>query len=282
MNVRAIKELIRHYNLGISPRRLGQHFLVDPKVLARLGGQIEAKPDDRVLEIGAGLGALTEQLLQTGAVVYAVERDARFLRVLTDRFRNAANLQFVRSDILRVDLSSYAMGDKHSLLVVGNIPYSLTSPILEFLLHQKQWVRRAILTIQKEVADRIVAHPGNKVYSSISVFVQVAFRPSIAFTIHPGAFYPQPKVTSAVLQLDPLSEPSVPVEDEQGVLKLVRAVFSYRRKTLLNALIASGNWGKREGILPRLKHAGIDPLRRPETFTLSEFAKLYRSLSPPL
>ena len=115
MNVRAIKELIRHYNLGISPRRLGQHFLVDPKVLARLGGQIEAKPDDRVLEIGAGLGALTEQLLQTGAVVYAVERDARFLRVLTDRFRNAANLQFVRSDILRVDLSSYAMGDKHSL-----------------------------------------------------------------------------------------------------------------------------------------------------------------------
>ena len=210
--------------------------------------------------------------------MYAVERDARFLTVLTDRFRNAANLQFVRSDILQVDLSSYAMGDPHSLSVVGNIPYSLTSPILEFLLQQRQWVRRAILTIQKEVADRIVSKPGNKVYSSISVFVQVAFRPSIAFTIHPGAFYPQPKVTSAVLRLDPLSCPSVPVEDEQGILKLVRAVFTYRRKTLLNGLIASGNWGKREEIFPKLTQAGIDPIRRPETFSLSEFAKLYRSL----
>ena len=278
MNVRAIKELIQHYNLGISPRRLGQHFLVDPKALARLGSQIEAKPEDRVLEIGAGLGALTEELLKSEAVVYAVERDSRFLRVLTDRFRNAANLQFIRSDILKVDLASYAMGDPHSLLVVGNIPYSLTSPILEFLLNQRRWVRRAILTIQKEVADRIVARPGSKVYSSISVFTQAAFRPSIAFAIHPGAFYPQPKVTSAVLRLDPLASPSVPAEDEQGILKLVRAVFSYRRKTLLNALVASGGWGKREEILPRLTQAGIDSTRRPETFSLTEFAALYRSL----
>lgn len=279
LRVRDIKELIRHYNLGISPRRLGQHFLVDSRALARLAGEVQAQPGDRVLEIGAGLGALTEELLQTGAVVYAVERDARFLRVLTDRFRSAANLQLVRSDILRVDLGSYALGEPHSLQVIGNLPYSLTSPILEFLLHQRQWIRRAMLTIQKEVADRIVARPGNKTYSSLTVLVQVAFKPSVAFTISPGAFYPQPKVTSAVLRLDPLSEPSIPAEEEQGVLKLVRAVFTYRRKTLLNALATSGGWGRREEILPCLKQAGIDPSRRPESFGLDEFLQIHRSLS---
>ncbi len=278
LRVREIKELVREHNLGISPRRLGQHFLVDPRPLARIAQELSAGAGDRVLEIGAGLGALTEELLQSGATLYAVERDARFLRVLTSRFRDAPNLQLVRSDILRVDLASYALGEPKSLLIIGNIPYSLTSPILEFLLHQRRWVRRVLLTIQKEVADRIVAQPGTKAYSSLTVLVGVAFTPSIVFTIPPGSFYPQPKVTSAVLRLDPLSEPVVSPEEEEGILRLVRGLFTHRRKTLLNGLLTSGRKIGKEELLQRLHKSGIDPNRRAETFSLKELAALYRAM----
>ena len=278
LNVRAIKELVRQYNLGISPRRLGQHFLVDPKALTRIAQVVGATADDRILEIGAGLGALTEALVQTGAFLYAVERDPRFVQILNDRFQDHPKLQIIRSDILQMDLSPYAATPK-SLLVVGNIPYSMTSPILEFLLAQRQWVKRAVLTVQKEVADRIVASPGTKAYSSITLLVAVAFKPRIAFTIHPGAFYPQPKVTSAILRLDPLPEPVVPPEEEEAVLKLVRRIFTYRRKTLLNALSTGGIDLSRESILERLKAAQIDPTRRPETLALPEARTLHRCLS---
>ena len=278
LRVAEIKEIVRQYNLGISPRRMGQCFLVDGRALSRIAGELGAQEGDSVLEIGAGLGALTGELLQSGAVVYAVERDRRFLQVLTDRFRDNGKLQIVRSDILEVDLGSYAMGMPKSLLIVGNIPYSLTSPILEFLLRQRKWVRRVLLTVQKEVADRIVAHPGGKTYSSISLLVQIAFKPSIAFTIHPGAFYPQPKVTSALLRLDPLEAPVVPPDREEAVLKLVRGIFTHRRKTLLNALLTGGVSIPKEDLLRRLKEAGIDSTRRPETFHLTELARLQEIL----
>ena len=278
LKVPEIKEIIRRYNLGISPRKMGQCFLVDGRALGRIASELGAGEEDSVLEIGAGLGALTGELLASGARVYAVERDRRFLQVLTDRFRDKDNLQIVRSDILEMDLGPYAMGMPKSLRVVGNIPYSLTSPILEFLLRQRQWVRRVLLTVQKEVADRIVAGPGSKTYSSISLLVQVAFKPSIAFTIHPGAFYPQPKVTSAVLCLDPLEKPAVPPEQEEGVLKLVRSIFTHRRKTLLNALLTGGISLPKEELARRLKEAGIDPNRRPETFHLEELICVRRSL----
>ncbi len=279
LNVRAIKELVRQYNLGISPRRLGQHFLVDPKALTRIAQVVGAAADDRILEIGAGLGALTEALLAAGATVYAIERDPRFVRVLTDRFQDHRDLTIIRSDILQMELGPpYALEPK-SLLVAGNIPFSMTSPILEFLLKQRQWVKRAVLTVQKEVAQRIVAKPGTKAYSSITLLVAVAFKPTIAFTIHPGAFYPQPKVTSAVLCLDPLPEPVVPPEEEEAVLKLVRRIFTHRRKTLLNALHTGGMDLPKEIILERLKAAQIDPTRRPETLALPEARTLHRCLS---
>jgi 16S rRNA (adenine1518-N6/adenine1519-N6)-dimethyltransferase len=139
-------------------------------------------------------------------------------------------------------------------------------------------VRRVLLTIQKEVADRIVAQPGNKTYSSISLGVQIAFKPSIAFTIHPGAFYPQPKVTSAVLRLDPLEEPAVPPEQEEAILKLVRSIFTHRRKTLLNALLTGGVSIPKEELQRRLKEAGIDPIRRPETLGLQDLVRLQAAL----
>ena len=276
--IRDVKERVRHYNLAISPHRLGQHFLVEPKVLERIAGQLQAGPGDRILEIGPGLGALTEPLLATGATVYAVERDARFVRVLTDRFKENAQLQLVRSDILQVDLGSYALGEPHSLLVMGNIPYSLTSPILEFLVRQRQWVGRAVLTIQKEVAQRIVARPGTKACSSLSLFVSVAFKPSIAFQIGSGCFYPRPQVTSAVLRLDPLPAPVIPAQEEEAVLRLVRLIFTHRRKTILNALTSAGTGLEKPELSRRLKAAGIDSSRRPETFSLPELADLHRSL----
>ena len=284
MNVRGIKELVHHYGLGISPRRLGQCFLVDKRALSRIAQEAGAAPGDRVLEIGAGLGALTEELLASGATIYAVERDSRFLKVLTDRFRDKGNLQMVRSDILKVDLSSYALGEPFSLRVVGNIPYSLTSPILEFLQKQRRWVRLALLTVQREVAQRIIARPGTREYSSLSLFVRSAFEPSILFNISPGGFYPRPQVTSSVLRLKPLAEAPLPPDREERILKLVRALFTYRRKTLLNALQISGLKMEREEILRRLKAAGIPPDCRAETMDLQQMAALDLALTslPPL
>ncbi len=278
LNVKAIKELVRQHNLGISPRRLGQHFLVDPKALARMAAALGPASDDRVLEIGAGLGALTEALLETGARITAVERDPRFVKVLADRFKEASNLEVVQSDILQLKLADYAPAGPHSLLIAGNIPYSITSLILEYLLRQRIWVRRAVLTVQKEVAQRIIAGPGTKAYSSISLLVQVAFKPSIVFSIHPNAFYPQPQVTSAVLRLDPLPEPVVPPAEEEQVLKLVRLLFTHRRKTLLNALCIPGVGLPREEVTKRLQKSRIDPIRRPETFSLTEIVALCRIL----
>ncbi len=277
--VQDIKDIVKKYNLGISPRKMGQCFLIDNRALARIATELGAKEGETVLEIGAGLGALTHELLQSGAMVYGVEKDNRFLDVLTDRFKEEPRLQLVRSDILKVDLGSYAQGVPQSLLVIGNIPYSMTSPILEFLLHQRRWVKRVLLTIQKEVADRIIAEPGTKTCSSLSLMVKVAFKPSIAFTIHAGAFYPQPKVTSALLRLDPLSKPAIPEEQEEGVLKLARMVFTYRRKTLLNAMLMGGIQLPKEELLKRLEKINIDPVRRPETLDLQDLARIQAAIA---
>lgn len=276
LNPRGIKDLVRQHNLGISPRRMGQNFLVDPKALSRIVSVIGAAPGDRVIEIGPGLGALTEELVATGATVTAIEKDWGFMKVLEDRFKEIQNLTLIHSDILKTDLATYAGGAPKSLLVVGNVPFSMTSPILEFLLKHRQWVKRAVLTIQKEVAQRIVAQPGTKVYSSITLLVQAAFVPSIAFTISPGSFYPQPKVTSAVVRLDPVPESVIPPAEEEAVLKLVRQLFTHRRKTLLNALALRGVGVEKEQLLHRLASAGINPTWRPEAFTLQEMAKLHR------
>jgi 16S rRNA (adenine1518-N6/adenine1519-N6)-dimethyltransferase len=277
VHVREIKELIRQYHLGIFPRRMGQNFLIDANALNRIATALRPAPGDRMLEIGAGLGALTEALLATGAHVVAVEKDAKFFKVLSERFAGVENLELVHSDILDMELEPLA-GEPKSLLVVGNIPYSMTAKILEFLLEHRRWVKRAVLTVQKEVAQRIIAKPGSKVYSSISILVQVAFKPSIAFTLSPGVFYPQPEVTSAVLKLDPLEVPAVAPEEEEGVLRLTRRLFLHRRKTLLNGLALSGLVPPGTDLSRIFKEAGIDPIRRPETLGIPDLARIFRHL----
>lgn len=281
LSVRDIKALVRQYNLGFSPRRLGQHFLIQPGAMERIVQVLGPGPGEPVLEIGAGLGALTEALLKTGAAVTAVEKDPRFVRVLQDRFSQAPGLRLVQANVLHLELAALAPGGEQPLFVAGNIPYSLTSPILEFLVLQRRWVRRAVLTTQREVAHRILAKPGTKAYTGLTLLVQVAFRPSLAFTLAPSAFYPKPEVTSAVLRMDPLRQPVVPPEDEAGVLRMIRRIFLHRRKTLLNALITGGSALPREEIAGRLKAAGIDPSRRPETLDLTQLHRLYRQLAAP-
>ncbi len=273
-----VKGLIRQHRLALSRQRLGQHFLVDGPALSRIAAELPAGPSDKIFEIGAGLGALTEPLLDTGATVYAVERDARFLTVLTDRFKSRDNLQLVRSDILNMDMGSYAMGEEKSLWVVGNLPYSLTGPILEFLLANRRWVRRAVLMIQKEVAERMVAGPGGKECSSLSITTRLAFTPSIVFLIPPTSFYPKPKVTSAVIRLEPLDKPVVPIGEEEKIIRLVRRVFMHRRKTLQNSLLMSDLGFEKEQVVAALAALKIDPIRRCETLSLEEFVGLSRTL----
>ncbi len=279
LNVRAIKELIEFYQLGISPRRLGQHFLIDSRILERITHTLGPVPSDRILEIGPGLGALTEVLLKSKSLIFAVEKDQRFIQVLQGRFKEAENLTLIHSDVLRVDPARFTEGKLHSLLIAGNIPYSLTSPILEFLVKHRKWVKRAILTIQQEVAARLIAKPGTKEYSSLTLFVQVAFQPTVAFQISPHAFYPQPKVTSSVVLLNPFSEPAMPEEEEKAVLRLIRLIFTHRRKTILNALALAGIGGDKTELVKHMEKIGLDPIRRPETFTLAELRLLNRQLA---
>jgi len=278
VNIPEIKAIALKYQLGIFPQRMGQHFLVDGGVLARIAEALGPTAEDTVLEIGPGLGALTEQLIFRAGRLIAVEKDRKFLEVLTDRFKTVDHLQLVRSDILKVDWAALAGGREKSLLVAGNIPYALTSPIIEALVTHRQWIRRAVLTIQKEVADRIVAAPGRRAYSSLSVLTRVGFVPKIAFRIHAGAFYPRPRVVSAVLKLDALAQPAVPPELEEPVLRLTRHLFTHRRKTLLNGLTGF-NQLAREELLKRLHAAGISPTVRAETLDLGMLTRLAASLT---
>jgi len=242
----------------LTARRLGQHFLSDPTILARIADALDARPGESVIEIGPGRGALTQELLARGLRVIAIEKD----RGLAAALRAHDHLTVVIGDALEVDWHSYGADQ-----VIGNIPYYITSPLIDKAL-APPIPKRVIFLVQDEVADRIAAKPGGKVYGALSVGVQAVCRVEKLFTVAPGAFRPAPKVRSALLRLTPLAEPLVRPDEARALRAFVAACFSRRRKQLHNAVPGATAAG--------LTALGFDPTARPETVAPADFVRLLR------
>jgi 16S rRNA (adenine1518-N6/adenine1519-N6)-dimethyltransferase len=265
--------LLKQYGLRPS-KGLGQNFLTSHAILERIASAAELTPDDTVLEIGAGLGTLTEALAQTAGRVVAVEIDERMVAVLHDTLPDS-NVEIVQGDILTLNPAAL-VAPATQYLVVANLPYYITSAVLRHLLEAHPGPQRMVVTVQREVAERIVARPGEM--SLLSVSVQFYGQPQMLFHIKPGSFYPPPDVESAVIRVDTHNTPPVDVEDAETFFRVVKAGFSQRRKQLRNTL-ASGLNLPPEEVASKLQQAGIDPKRRAQALSLEEWAKAARALS---
>ena len=253
--------ILRRFNLH-ADKKLGQNFLISEDVVRPEG--------DAVLEIGPGIGTLTQALAETGADVTAVELDRRLLPVLDKTLEGYSNVRVINADVLELNVNE-AMGGK-TFKVAANLPYYITTPIIFALLEKKLPVERMVVMVQKEVAERMTAAPGGKEYGALSVAMQYYTEPELAFIVQPDCFIPRPSVDSAVVVCKNRTTPPVDVCDEKLFFKVVKAAFSLRRKMLSNAL-------KNMGITAQqaqewLALAGIDPKRRGETLSLQDFANL--------
>lgn len=253
-------------------RSLGQNFLSDDSAARRIAESLELREDDVVLEIGAGKGALTGHLLDRADRILAVEIDVRLCRHLQKRFHGRENLSVINEDILKIDFRD-VIKPGTNVKVVGNLPYQITSPVLSLLLENRESVSLCVLMVQKEVALRICALPGNKDWSPLSIAVQLYSEARVLFHLKPESFYPSPKVDSSVIRVVFLAGPRVVVPDEELFFKVVRSAFSQRRKMVLNSLAANLDLPK-SAMEVILNKAGIDPRLRAEALGLNEFADL--------
>ena len=250
--------------LGASPRkRLGQNFMVDEETLSFIADSLSLKEGETVLEIGAGLGFLTRRLAETGARVAAVEKDKAYAGYLRNFFKDRP-VEIFQKDILDTDLKR-DLNAEAPLKVAGNIPYNITSLILEWLIGQRALVSEAVLTVQWEVGERLRAVPGGKSWGPLSIFVQVYSDVSLLKKIGRRSFYPAPEVDSSLLKFRFPEAPAVPPETEKIFFYLVRKAFQKRRKTLRNALVE---------VSEAFSSAGISGQRRPETLSIAEWAGL--------
>lgn len=267
-----VPALLRQHQLTPN-KSLGQNFLIDPAALERIVAAAEVTPQAAVLEIGPGLGSLTRHLAKTARRVVAVEIDRHLLPVLTDVLAEWQNVRVVHGDIMKLDPAE--LMDETGYLVVANIPYYITSALIRRLLEARLKPGRVVLTVQKEVAERICALPGD--LSLLALGVQVYGSPRIVQQIPAGAFYPPPKVDSAVARVDLYPQPLIPVDRLDDFFRLAKAGFSQKRKTLRNSLSA-GLRMSAEAAGEMLAAAGIDPRRRAETLNLDEWGALVSAL----
>ena len=268
---------------GVRPdKRLGQNFLIDDDVIGAIIDESGVTKDTLVLEIGPGTGALTLPLAERAGRVIAVELDDDMIEGLRIKTFGMDNVELVRGDILETDIKGIcgAAMEEHvlsELRIIGNLPYYITTPIIMKLLDSDTGARSITVMMQKEVADRIAAQPGSRASGAITYPVHYHAEVSEIIDVPRECFYPVPGVDSAVLRLDLRDEPAVRVKDEKLMFDCVKAGFSMRRKTLLNALTALGGMDK-QTLSRALEAAGIDPGRRAESLTLAEFAALADSL----
>lgn len=271
-NPPSLSALLKKY--GLRPRKgLGQNFLVDPFHLAKIVEAAGLTPSDTVLEIGPGPGTLTRLLAATAGQVIAVEIDPHLVELLKTELGHLPNLAIIHADILQTRLDALPTGQKipAPFKVVANLPYYITSAVLRHLLEATPRPERIVVTVQKEVAQRIVAGPGQM--SLLAVSVQFYGRPALVHRIPAGAFYPPPRVESAVVCIDTFTQPPVAVANADFFFRVVRAGFGQKRKQLKNAL-AAGLHKPVAGVVQALEQAGINPTRRAETLDLEEWARL--------
>lgn len=271
------KHLLQQYGLNLK-KSLGQNFLTDPHVLKKIVDAAELTEESGVIEIGPGIGALTENLAKHAKKVVAVEIDQRLLPVLEEQFQDKSHVTILHGDALQVDFYQIIkdhFADCKQVHVVANLPYYVTSPILIRLLEEKYPLTNIVVMIQKEVAERIIAKPGSKDYGSLSVLMQYFTEVKWITKVPSHVFIPRPKVDSAVIRLDLRQEPAVIVKDENVFFQIVRASFAQRRKTLANTLSSQlFSHLPKESVIELLTNASINPNRRGETLSLEEFRKL--------
>ncbi|MCM8781485.1 MAG: 16S rRNA (adenine(1518)-N(6)/adenine(1519)-N(6))-dimethyltransferase RsmA [Candidatus Omnitrophica bacterium] len=263
---------MRDYNLRPN-KRLGQNFIIDRNIVDKIISSAGISGEDTVLEIGAGLGNVTADIAKRVNRVIAVEFDKGFCRVLRDTLREYKNCELVCGDILKVELKDYVQ--KNRVKVIGNIPFYITTPVLEYLIKNKSYIIGALLTVQKEVAERLMAQPKSRFYSSISCYIRFYARLEFKGIVKRTSFFPKPDVDSVLLYMKILDSPSVDVRDEKTLFEIIRTAFNQRRKTLLSSLSRRNVLGlDREKVEAILNKAGISSQRRPESLSLKEFARI--------
>ena len=260
---------------GLPPVRksLGQHFLTDRRILGRIADALELTGSETVVEVGPGRGALTEELLPRCARLVVIEYDRALAELLRVRYAAEPKLQVVEADVLETDLAAAAGTD--DFVLVGNVPYYITTPILFHALERPR-PRRAVYLVQREVADRVVAAPGSKIYGALSVNVQAVATARAIFRVPPGAFQPPPKVESAVIRIDPRPDPVITLGEEREFRRFVQDAFTLRRKQL-GRVVRTIFALDAEAAEAVVRGAGLDPQARPETLSAEDFARLLRS-----
>jgi 16S rRNA (adenine1518-N6/adenine1519-N6)-dimethyltransferase len=262
--------------MGTAPppkKRLGQCFLIDQNIVRKIVAAAALQPHEMALEIGPGRGILTRALCEQARRVLAIEVDRSLGATLEEALAGRTNVEIHFGDALDYPYENLAPGT----VVVANLPYNISSPLLFRLLGAHQQIDRMVLMLQTEVARRLVANPGTKDYGILSILIQYRAVPSLAFHVSPGCFRPKPTVSSTVVALSVRREPAVSVSDELLFIRTVRAAFAHRRKTLTNSLRDEGFSSER--IVPALEAARIEPARRAESLTIAQFAALANELA---
>lgn len=278
------KEILNKYGFSFK-KSLGQNFIIDPNILRNIVNHAGLTEESGAVEVGPGIGALTEHLARAAKKVVAFEIDQRLLPVLEDTLSTYNNVKVVHSDILKADVKKVLeeeMSDLKDIMVVANLPYYVTTPILIKLLTENLPIRGLVVMMQKEVADRISARPSTKEYGSLSIAIQYYGSAEIAMIVPKTVFMPQPNVDSAVIRIVKHDQPPVRVINEDFFFEVTRISFAQRRKTILNNLQSGLTSGKekKQQILTALESCGIEPTRRGETLSIEEFGKLADSLYP--
>lgn len=275
-NRRSTAEIIEKYHFSFQ-KKFGQNFLVDSSILDRIIESAQITKEDCVLEIGPGIGTMTQRLAEEAGAVVAVEIDKNLLPVLEDTLSAYENVTVINADILKLDLNRIVKEHNggRPVKVVANLPYYITTPIIMALFEKKVPLHSVTIMVQKEVADRMRVGPGTKDYGALSLAVQYYAKPEIVTKVPAGCFMPKPNVDSAVIRLTRYEKPPVKVEDEAWLFAVIRASFNQRRKTLANGLANAGYPGiGRRQVEEVLSAMGLAAAVRGETLTLEQFAEL--------
>ena len=282
-NPRVIQQLMKEHHIS-ARKKYGQNFLIDANILRQIVEAAEINKEDLVLEIGPGLGALTEQLLKAAGKVVAVEVDQVLIPILQENLKDYTNLVLLNDDILKVDLDELLQkeGDGRKAKVVANLPYYITTPIVAELLEKQNNLESITVMVQKEVAQRMQEGPSSKAYGALSLLVQYYAKAELMMTVSSSCFIPKPDVDSAVIRLKIYEPKDRPVQTmhEKEMFELIRAAFNQRRKTLLNAVGNAANLSySKEQIREALSKMGKEETIRGEALTLQEFAELTELLT---
>jgi 16S rRNA (adenine1518-N6/adenine1519-N6)-dimethyltransferase len=273
MNINELKTLWKEHEFRPA-KRLGQNFLIDKNVRNNILNEAKLTDESIVVEIGAGFGVMSLEVAERCKRLFAVEKDKKICSIMSPIFGKVSNIELVCDDVLDLDICSLTR-EGRKLIILGNIPYYITTPVIEKIIRQRQCIERVEIVIQDEVASRIVAAPGSKDYGALTCFIQFYAKPEKVFKISKNSFYPRPKVDSCLLKLEILHKPEIQVRDKDVMFKIIRKAFSQRRKKVLNSLshgkflsLEKENWKE------VLNDCGIDISSRAEDLSLYDYARI--------